>query len=378
VVIPNRDEFGLLAKAVNQMSTAIAHRFEDLKRRSRQLEESGERLSTVLGGMIEGVVAVDDRERILFANKAARFMLELAGSNVIGRPIWEVVRNPTVQEVVRTALAGTTHRSVEFELPRTQSAVALLATRLPGDPCPGVVLVLHDVTELRRLENLRREFVSNVSHELKTPLTSIQAYTETLLNGAIDDPTHNREFLRRIEDQADRLHKLILDLLRLARIESGQDVFEVTAVPLGRVVQACVEHHATIADSKGVILSAEAPNERIRVHAGAEGLRTIMDNLIDNAIKYTPQGGSVAVRWWAEGSMAVIEVEDTGIGIAKMHQTRIFERFYRADKARSREFGGTGLGLSIVKHLTQVFEGTVDVESDPGKGSTFTVRLPRV
>ncbi|MCC7423223.1 MAG: HAMP domain-containing protein [Planctomycetaceae bacterium] len=374
----SQDEIGRLASAFRTMSRQQLARIAELQAKGRQLEESSELLKTVLGGMIEGVIAIDQHERILFANQAARYMLDLSESTDIGRPIWESVRNQTISTVVRNALAGRENTSVEIQLPRSQTVVAILASRLPGEPCPGIVLVLHDVTDLRRLENLRTEFASNVSHELKTPLTSIKAYTETLLDGAVDDPVHNRSFLRRIDEQAERLHKLILDLLQLSQIESGKDVFDVVAVPIDRVIHTCVDAHAAVARSKGVTLSTEPHREGIRVQADAEGLRTILDNLVDNAIKYTPERGSVTVRWKSEGRMAVIQVQDTGVGIAPPHLERIFERFYRVDKARSRDMGGTGLGLSIVKHLTEVFNGDVDVESRPGEGSTFSVRLPLV
>ncbi|MEX0702773.1 MAG: ATP-binding protein [Planctomycetales bacterium] len=380
VALRRRDELGELAAAFNEMSGEVAGRVRELQRKGEQLEANSERLATVLGAMVEGVVAVDDRERILFANQAARRLLEFTGPDVVGRPIWEAIRSPTIQKVVRRALAGDAgadDAAVEFELPRSQSTVSMIATRLPGAPCPGVVLVLHDVTELRRLENLRREFVSNVSHELKTPLTSIQAYTETLLEGAVDDPAHNRLFLGRIAEQADRLNALIQDVLRLARIESGRDVFEVQPVDVSAVVEACLESHAAVAESKRVELFAEPPLAALRALADEEGLRTILDNLVDNAINYTPAGGRVTVRWHGENSTARIEVEDTGVGISPEHQARIFERFYRVDRARSREVGGTGLGLSIVKHLSQVFGGSIDVFSRPGKGSRFTVQLPR-
>lgn len=376
VDVRRRDEVGSLAVAFNAMAEQLASRIEQLELHGREREENSERLRTVLGSMIEGVVAVDESQRVLFANKAARGLLDLSSGSPVQRPLWETVRNPRIHDVVREALAGKERISVEFEIPRKQAVVALLATRLPGDPCPGVVLVLHDVTDLRRLENLRREFVSNVSHELKTPLTSIQAYTETLLGGAMDDPAISRQFLQRIEEQADRLHDLIIDLLQLARIESGQDVYELSTVPLSGPVRACLDAQAAIAAAKNVELRMEPPGGEILVRADDEGLQTILSNLVDNAIKYTPAGGSVAIRWWAVDGHALIQVQDTGVGIARKHQSRIFERFYRADKARSREVGGTGLGLSIVKHLAQVFGGTVEVDSEVGRGSTFSVRLP--
>jgi two-component system phosphate regulon sensor histidine kinase PhoR len=376
VDVKSDDELGTLADAFNSMSLQLAARVDELQRKSRQLEENSERLRTVLGGMIEGVIAIDNAEKILFANKAARLLVDFRGGNAVGRRVWDVVHHAAMCDVIREALAGKEQQSAVIELSRPAAVVNVLATRLPGRPCPGVVLVLHDVTELRRLENLRREFVSNVSHELKTPLTSIQAFTETLLSGAIDDPEHNRRFVKRIEEQSDRLYALILDLLRLARIESGQDVFEVTSLPVGEIIDDCVEEHSALAESKGVALVVERPHFEIRVRADAEGLRTILDNLVDNGVKYTPAGGRVTVRWTGEDDSAVIQVEDTGVGISEDQQSRIFERFYRVDKARSRELGGTGLGLSIVKHLVQVFDGSVDVDSQLGRGSTFSIRMP--
>jgi two-component system, OmpR family, phosphate regulon sensor histidine kinase PhoR len=253
--------------------------------------------------------------------------------------------------------------------------VAATASRLPGAPSPGVVLVLHDVTELRRLESLRREFVQNVSHELKTPLSSIAAYADTLLEGALDDPDCNRQFVQRIAEQADRLHLLILDLLALARMEADQHAFDVEPTDVSRIVTASLDAHAGVAQAKRIALESFGTDEPVFGFADDEGLRTIMDNLLDNAVNYTPDGGRIAVRWQRQGERVQIVVEDTGVGIAREHQARIFQRFYRIDKARSRELGGTGLGLAIVKHLCQVFGGSISVHSTLGQGSTFTVEL---
>lgn len=371
-----RDELATLSEAFNRMSDELSARVEELQQKSRQLEANSQRLSAVLGSMIEGVIAVDREEQVLFANRSARALLDLPSADLIGRPMWEAVRNATVQEAVRSALLGREGRLGEFDFPRTKSVISLLASRLAGEPCPGVVLVLHDVTELRRLENVRREFVSNVSHELKTPLTTIHAYTETLLNGAVDEPEHARQFLTRIQEQADRLHVLILDLLHLARIESGRDVFEMTALSVGEIVESCVPEWAAMAEAKGLAMNVENAAGDMRVEADAEALRTLLNNLVENAINYTPTGGQVTVRWTTDDSWGRIEVQDTGVGIAQQHQDRVFERFYRVDRARSRELGGTGLGLSIVKHLAQVFGGSVELDSELGRGSTFIVRLP--
>lgn len=376
VVVRNRDEIGSLAVAFNTMSRELAQRLEQLQANRRERDENSDLMETVLGSMIEGVVVIDSRQRILYANAAAGPLLDLPKAQATGRSLFEAARHPRVQKVVEAVLSGRTPDRVEYEVPRTNAIVALLGSPLPGDPPPGAVLVLHDVTELRRLENLRREFVSNVSHELKTPLTTIQAYTETLLDGAIADPNNNRKFLERIDEQAERLHKLILDLLSLARIEAAEDAYELLPVPVANTVQVCLDEYLPVAASKGVELQVHPPPESLVAWADEEGLLTVLNNLVDNAIKYTPLGGRVSLRWRIDGRRVLIEVEDTGIGIPKQHQGRIFERFYRVDKARSRELGGTGLGLSIVKHWVQVFGGTVEVTSDLGRGSTFAVRLP--
>ncbi|MFM9961526.1 MAG: ATP-binding protein [Planctomycetaceae bacterium] len=376
VGVTNRDEIGALAGAFNAMSRELSRRWEQLQASRRERDENSELMETVLSSMREGVVVIDAQHRILYANGAAGPLLDVPTMQALGRSLFEVARHPRVQKVFEDVLAGRVPERVEYEVPRTSAIVALIASPLPGNPPAGAVLVLQNVTELRRLENLRREFVSNVSHELKTPLTTIQAYTETLLDGAIDDVTHNREFLQRIDEQAERLHRLILDLLSLARIESAEEAYELLPISIDEAVRVCLKEHQAVADSKGILLVSKSSAEKAAVWGDEEGLRTVLDNLVDNAIKYTPSGGRVMVRWHIEGRRAVLEVEDTGIGIPQQHQARVFERFFRVDKARSRELGGTGLGLSIVKHWVQVFAGSVEVRSELGRGSTFTIRIP--
>ncbi|PHR89019.1 MAG: PAS domain-containing sensor histidine kinase [Blastopirellula sp.] len=378
VLVLSNDELGILGEAFNIMSRQLSHRIDEIDSKGKQFAENSERLEAVLGGMREGVLAVDGDEKILFVNKAAHSLLEFANVEVVGTPIWETVRSPLIHEVVQKALKNDTKRHVELELPRTQAIVELSATRLPGEPCPGVILVLHDVTELRQLENVRQQFVSNVSHELKTPLASIQAYTETLLEGAISDTQHNRLFLQRIDEQAERLHTLILDLLRLARIESEENTFDLEPVSLGSAIEKCVFDHQKIAQSKKVTLKYQPSDTIVNVVADEEGLRTILDNLVENGLNYTPQGGSVEIRVVTTVSVVVLQVQDTGVGIAEEHHARIFERFYRVDKARSRELGGTGLGLSIVKHLALKFDASVEVSSEAGKGTRFSVNFPLI
>lgn len=377
VTSTSRNEIGTLAAAFNLMSSQLSARIGDLQLQQRQLEANNEQLNTVLSAMVEGVLAVDESDRLLMANPAGCRLLDLNPGSVVGRPIWEAVRHPRVQEVLRHTLETGEQSRLEFDVPWTQSRVAAVASRLSRPTGRGAVIVLHDVTELRRLENLRREFVSNVSHELKTPLTSISAYTETLLSGALEDPTHNRTFLHRIEEQAERLQNLILDLLELARLEADDHHIELVPTPVDEVMFESVDDHLEVARSKQITLSAMPPAEPLLIEGDAESLRTIIDNLVANAINYTPALGRVQVRWYAEEEWVVIEVSDTGVGIAKEHQARIFERFYRVDRARSRELGGTGLGLSIVKHLCQMFGGSIRVVSQVGAGSTFAVRLKK-
>jgi two-component system phosphate regulon sensor histidine kinase PhoR len=378
VYVENRDELGTLARTLNRMS-------QELDGRLTQLSQTSDRQSTVLGGMIEGVIAVDERQRIVLANKAAGRLFDFRSPAAEGRPLLEVVRNHALYAAVNTALETRQPQRLETKREGSKQCIDIHVEPLPGDPCPGVVLVMHDTTELRRLESLRRDFVANVSHELKTPLSSIKAYAETLRNGALNDPEACMRFLERIEEQSDRLHHLIMDMLMLARVESDQQAFEIVSVHVGDVVGSCLKDRRATADAKQIHLSVEPNLPPCSVRADREGLREILDNLIDNAIKYTPEGGSVAVGWQCVSGepsssmpdpMVRISVRDTGIGIWPEDQKRVFERFYRVDKARSRELGGTGLGLSIVKHLAQSFGGKVSVASEPGNGSTFTVELP--
>jgi two-component system phosphate regulon sensor histidine kinase PhoR len=364
------DELGLLGEAINGMQQKLA-------RRMYELRENSERLETMLGSMLEGVLAVSPEHDVLLANNASCKLLGITIEQPLGRSLMDVTRSLPLHEAVVEAMHSNTPVSKEFEsngFPRR--ILAVRAMRMPGSPSPGVMVVLHDITDLRRLENLRREFVANVSHELKTPLAAIKAYAETLKLGALNDPEHSIEFVKRIEEQAQRLYELILDLLQLARVESGQEAFEIVDVELSEAVLDCVEQYTELAASKNIQMIPVGPNYSVVVRGDEEGVRTILSNLINNAIKYTPDQGTVTVRWRKEDTFGVVEVEDTGIGIALKDQARVFERFYRVDRARSRELGGTGLGLSIVKQLAQAFGGTVGLESQPKKGSLFWVRLP--
>lgn len=366
--VHSSDEVGTLSTAFNQMQTELATRFGQLRERNQQL-------STVLGNLLEGIIAVDANENMVMANDASRRMLGM--SNAVGRPLLELARcRPLHDAVMKCLQTGDTVKTEFVSDGAVRRDLAVRATSLPGYPSSGVLVVLHDISELRRLESLRHEFVANVSHELKTPLASIKAYAETLRSGAINDQENNVRFVSRIEEQAERLHQLIVDMLHIARVEAGEEAFDIMPVGLRNVVDASAFQYAQSAKRKRIRLLVEPPAERVVVIADEDGLRTILDNLLSNAIKYTPEGGSVTVRWYADSGRCILKIQDTGIGISPEHQTRIFERFYRVDEARSRDLGGTGLGLSIVKHLCIAFGGSVEVQSVWGEGTTFRVSLP--
>ncbi len=372
-----RGSLGTLLRTYNEAVPTLEEKLTQAKDDLRLLR-------MVLSGMTEGVIAIDARRRLLFANDAADRLFGL-GPDAVGRLIAELIRNPKVQEAVDATLSDNLANKVEIQVQMPDGrgrgpsrCLVLHGTPMPGFPTPGAVVVFHDVTDLRRLERMRQDFVANASHELKTPLASIKAYTETLLDGAIHDESVNVRFLHQIEDQADRLNRLILDLLSLARLESGQDFFQHGPLALEPVLRDCAEAHRDRAEAKTLRYTVDLENlgEDAEVMADEEAIRMVLDNLIDNAIKYTPEGGRVRVAGRTNGEMVELAVIDTGIGIPRDELSRVFERFYRVDKARSRALGGTGLGLSIVKHILQSLGGTVSVESRINAGSTFTVRIP--
>ncbi len=360
-------EFSALARTFNSMSDSLAASFA-------QVAEDKKRLRTILSGMAEGVIGVDEDRRVLFANDRARALLDVSIERQ--QPIAEVVRNATVEDLVEMAMASNEPHRAELEFKgESPRFVAVYAACMPGPS--GAVLVLNDVSELRGLERMRQDFAANVSHELKTPLTVIKSTLEALQYGAVDDVAVRGEFLERILAETDRLDALIQDLLRLSRIESGDLALEVESVRVAEAIASGLDRQATRAEAKTLQLIEVPPPEPVAFHADEEVLTTILDNLIDNAIKYTNNGGKVIIRWTATEQTVTLDVQDTGIGIPERDLHRVFERFYRADKARSRAAGGTGLGLAIVKHLVQAMKGQVKVASELGRGSTFSITLPR-
>ena len=364
-----------LATTFNSMNEKVVREIKSLNRNQAGLRSIADGLSIVLGSMVEGVVAVDSNENVLFANPAAIAVFDTPTESYLGRPIRELFRNQTLHELITAALSGT-GQQVECTLSRQQKEMAIVAAPLAGEKKSGVVLVMHDVSELRRLEQMRRDFVSNVSHELKTPLSVIQACADTLMDGTIDDKNHNRDFVRQIQQHGDRLGALIRDMLQLSRIENAKATFEISKVSMQNVMRQCQNDHATVAKSQKIELQVEMPAQDIFANANLEALRTMLSNLIENAIRYTPEGGLIVVSCQCEDDTVELRVVDNGPGIPAEHLPRIFERFYRVDHARSRELGGTGLGLAIVKHLSNLMDGSISCTSEFGEGTTFILRLP--
>lgn len=366
------DEFGQVARAVAAIDQDRADRLKQARVQEQQMRSSAVQLSAMLQSMAEGVIAVDADERVLFANDVACSMLELDPDNLKGRPIFEVVRNTHFQEVVHEAVSERKPTEMELRVSRNNAVVALSASPISGS---GAVLVLADITEMRKLESMRRDFVSGVSHELKTPLTVIKACTETLLDGAVEDTEAARRFLLQIEEQSERLLQLILRMLQLARVESGQRVLEKQPVDLAAGSDQVIHAMQPVAAGKNISLTREGEAE-LFVLADDQAVQTVLGSLIDNSLKYTPEGGVVRVTVHADESAALVSVIDNGVGIPRQEQQRIFERFYRVERDRNRERGGTGLGLAIVKHLCQAMGADVSLDSAVGKGCTITVRFP--
>jgi len=367
------DEIGTLAHSFNVMAGTLQERIETL---------TGERnrLLTVLGSMVEGVVAVDVAGRVIHMNEPAGETLGADPEAARGRALGSITRVHEIAEAIRETLASGVERSREIALPGPEGERILEIHSAPirdavGESA-GAVVVLHDVTELRRLEGVRRDFVANVSHELKTPLTVVRGIVETLVgDAAMPDETRQR-FLERARVQSDRLSSIVTDLLALARIESRPDALEREPVDLRAPAREALRALGPAAESRGVSLEGELPDEPVMALADRSSIRLAVDNLLDNAVKYTPRGGRVRLALRQAGGSGIVEVRDTGIGIEERDWERVFERFYRVDRARSRELGGTGLGLSIVRNVAVAHGGWAECESVPGEGSTFRLRIP--
>jgi two-component system, OmpR family, phosphate regulon sensor histidine kinase PhoR len=370
--VESRDEFGRLAEALIQMSRRTEEKISELSRERTEL-------GAILGTLVESVLALDPQGRILFMNPAAETLFQVRSNEAMGRPFLEVLRYSPLSNVLTETL--TKHAAVTKEIVLHAPHERVLSVQASpvsyADRQTGVLAALHDITELRRLERIRQEFVANASHELKTPLTSIKGYVETLLDGALDDRKNNRVFLNIIREQSDRLMRLIEDLLDLSAIEAKRVQYRFEAVSLLEVAQCALQGLQQAAESKGITLHNALAPSLPPVRADREKLTQILVNLIDNAIKFNRPRGEVHVAASATEKEISVSIRDTGQGIDAKDLPRVFERFFRADRSHSSEVSGTGLGLAIVKHLVENHQGTVSVHSSPGQGSTFSFTLPR-
>ena len=334
--------------------------------------------TAIFNSMVEGILILDAQGRVHTVNKSLERLFALQ-HDVRGQTIMEAFRTHELLEITERAQKEGQVRAFELSLPGIHHSryleVNAASMRLAADQSNGVILIFHDFTRIKQLENIRRDFVANVSHELRTPLTSIKGYVETLLDGAKDDPAVATKFLHTIHKHADRLTFLIEDLLTLSHLESGQAFIERRIVPLRPIVNRIFEELQPSSSQKNIRLEATMA-ENMQVNADADRLQQVLHNLIENAIKYGRDGGVVKVGAEKLGDETQIFVQDNGVGIPPDAKDRVFERFYRVDRARSRDQGGTGLGLAIVKHIVQLHGGKVWVESTSGEGSTFYFTLP--
>ena len=368
------DEIGTLGRSLNVMAGRLREKIDDLEREQAKA-------TAILDAMVEGVIATDGHDHIFLLNEGARGIFGLGQTRVERRPLLEVIRNVDLHGLLSESRAAADGEVVSREIklpdpPERVLQVHAVPLRFTGDE-PGVVIILHDITELRRLEQVRTEFVANVSHELRTPLTAIQGYLETLLDGALEEPQHARKFLEIVFRHTERLGRLTDDLTDLSNIELGRISLRIEPTDLTEVTESALAIIQPRAGSGRVTVKVSLPADMPEVLADRDRLAQILINLVDNAVKYTPGGGRV----WVEAQrlpsgMVEVAVRDTGVGVPKADLPRLTERFYRVDKARSRELGGTGLGLAIVKHLVLAHGGDLGIESELWKGTTVRFTLP--
>lgn len=362
------DEIAELGRVLDQLAGNLATALGEL-RAERDL------LSRVLQGMKEGVLLLDREQRVALANASLREML-LLGQDVVGKSPLELVRNAELKRTLDEALTSPVAVSREIEIGDLKPRRLLVqAAALPGDP-GGLLVVFVDVTDLRRLESMRRDFVANVSHELRTPITVIRSCAETVGGALATQPEAAREFIEVIERQAGRLQQLVEDLLQLARIESPALKLSPEAIEVKPFAKQTLSMFRERAEARKIQLVLQIADDLPMVQADRRAAEQVLSNLLDNGVRYATEGATITLRAERDGQKLAISVSDTGPGIEAKHLPRLFERFYRVDAGRSREVGGTGLGLSIVKHLVEAMGGSLNVESSPGQGTTFSFTLP--
>jgi len=367
----SKDEIGELAATLNKMS-------EDIENKIKEIKTQNQELSAVFNSMIEGVIVIDRSGRIVSVNQTVEKIFGIIGREAEGRIFLEAVRNNGIAEVIDTVIKEGKPVSKEIALifPVSRTFEISATPIFDNEAVSGCLVVIHDITEIRRLETVRSDFIANVSHELKTPLTSIKGFVETLLEGALSDNENSRNFLKIIQDHAERMNCMVDDLLSLAHLESKDITLQRSSFNLRHQLEELIPGLRSQLKKKNIEIRNELPAD-ISVTADKNRIQQVFTNLIDNAIKFNKDNGWIKVYGQEINGKMKICIEDSGAGIPQKDISRIFERFYRIDKARSRELGGTGLGLSIVKHIIELHNGSVGVESTEGFGSKFWFILPR-
>jgi two-component system phosphate regulon sensor histidine kinase PhoR len=362
------DELGTVARALDASVQELARRLDDLDRDRAQME-------AILGGMIEGVIVVDRQGHVRLANDAARRMLRLEAL-AIGRHYVETIRHPAIAELVAAALAGRVPNGLQLSPPRDDSRTIMArAAPVTSSGAEGAVLVLHDITDLRRADQIRRDFVANVSHELRTPLTAIRGYVEALSEGDTSADDRQR-FLEIVARHTLRMERLVKDLLRLARLDAGQETLDVVSCDVRALVQGVVADLAPTAEARCQTITADIAADVETLRGDPSKLHDALRNLVANAVIYAPEHSTIRIDASTAGQRIEISVADEGPGIPDEDRSRVFERFYRVDKSRVRDPGGTGLGLAIVKHLVGLHGGEVRAENRREGGARFTITLP--
>ncbi|MEY8304362.1 two-component system histidine kinase PnpS [Anaerosalibacter bizertensis] len=374
VSLQQDDELGALANSFNNMSVKLDDTI-------KKLQESNTKLKATLTSVVDGLIALDNNFNLILFNPAAEKIFGIEGQKIMGKNIFDVFLEDKTYKIFEGLASNETIWEKEMEIYSPEYRVLNVYANpiiLNNDPTRklGMVYLFQDVTKVKKLERVREDFVANVSHELKTPLTSIKGFIETLKGGAIEDENVSYKFLDIIDVEVDRLNCLVDDLLLLSEIENknSNTVYEYFNVE--EIIDNLFQVLNKIAKEKNIILEKQIEENMPQLYGSYNHFRQMLMNLIDNGIKYTPNGGKVKVSVFEKDEKLVIKVKDTGIGIDKKHQNRLFERFYRADKARSRQVGGTGLGLAIVKHIVLMFNGKIDLQSEPNRGSIFTIEIP--
>ncbi len=366
LLITSQDEVGALTHAFNEMAAKLGEQMATLTNERA-------RLASVLTHMADGVLITDPEGRVLLVNPAVSRLFEIRVEDALGRSFAQVVRYHQIIEIWRRCHDTGEEQVEAVEVGRQRLFLQVIITPLQGVEAEGYLVILQNLTQVRRLETVRRDFISNISHELRTPLASLKALVDTLRDGALEDPPAAQRFLGRVEVEVDAMTQLVQELLELSRIESGQSPLHLRPLDVAEAIVPPVERLRPQAERAGLRLEVQLPSEEVRVLADRERLQQTMTNLVHNAIKFTPPGGEITVTVQRAGDEVVIAVRDTGVGISADDLPRIFERFYKADRARVG--GGTGLGLAIAKHIVQSHGGRIWAESIEGQGSTFYVSL---